>query len=132
GPLVCRIFGPAEAPRFVFALDLALTNESAVPMPVLQAHVAFHAYPDANDPTSLGATCVSLCGDQSRCPATAPDACVSDGPLIHGRETFANAAAGFLLGVATGAIDPSGVSIATIPAGSTLRAVIRLTLDAPT
>jgi hypothetical protein len=132
GPLICSAFGSAERPRFVFDLELAITNQSPAPMPMVQALVAFQAYPDANDPTSLGTTCVSLCGEPSECPAEGPEACVSDDPLVHDRASFVNAAAGFLVGVATGVVDPRNVSVAMIPAGSTLRTVVRLTLDAPT
>jgi hypothetical protein len=132
GPLICSALGGADAPRFVFDLELAITNRSPAPMPMVQALVAFQAYPGANDPTSLGTTCVSLCGEPSQCPSEGADACVSDDPLVHDRASFVNAAAGFLVGVATGAVDPKKVSVAMIPAGSTLRTVIRLTLDAPT
>lgn len=132
GPLVCRVFGNAGGTNeFAFDLDLEIANPNNIPLPLVQALVAFKAYPDANDSASLGSACVSLCDDPSQCSASAADACRSDEPTIHDADSFAHAAVGFLVGVATGTVDPRNVSVRTVAPGESVRTVVRLQLDAP-
>lgn len=131
-PLVCRAFGGSNVQaRFAFDLELEIANPNRVPLPLVQALVAFDAYPDARDSASLGSACVSLCGDESQCSANAADACSSNEPTIHDADSFARATVGFLVGMATGTVDPRNVSVRTVAAGESVRTVVRLELDAP-
>lgn len=132
GPLVCRVFGnQGGTNEFAFDLDLEISNPNQVPLPLVQALVTFNAYPDARDAASLGSACVSLCEDPSQCSATAADACRSDEPTINDADSFAHAAVGFLVGVATGTVDPRNVSVRTVAPGESVHTVVRLQLDAP-
>ncbi|HVV83157.1 MAG TPA: hypothetical protein VHE35_08755 [Kofleriaceae bacterium] len=130
--LGCRVFGPTPSEadlRFTFRVDLQAQNPASIPMPVVSALVAFAAFPEATGAQNLGAVCVSMCEDPNSCPQQA-EACRSDEPAIHGIDSFASAAAGFLLNAAlTGGASLDTLRIPTVPPGGTITFVARLQLD---
>ncbi len=131
--LACPAFGPAVRPEqmnFAFDLELSFDNPNQVPLPVVQALVAFTAYPEQSA-QNLGALCVSFCEQPSSCPQDAAGACQSNEPEIRDMESFAGAAAGFLLRAATGQAQLEDLRLRTVAPGGTAHLVIRLEL-APT
>lgn len=135
GSLVCGAFGRAPTPEeltFAFEVELEIANPNRIELPLAQALVAFRAWPEEDDPRSLGAVCVSLCEDPSRCPSSGADACRSSEPEIRDLDDFAGAAATFLVAVARGERSVTDLRVRTIPPGETIRAIIRLELDPDT
>jgi hypothetical protein len=114
--------------RITFALGLDVTNENAFPLPLVDALVAFTAYPQATGGQRLGAVCLSFCDSNGPCPAAA-GACTSGGPGIRTMSDFAGAAAGFLAAVATGQEAVGNLKIRTIAAGSTAHVTVALQLE---
>ena len=129
--LVCRAFGPVRSQqdlRFAFDLEIDVENPNQIPLPLVQALIGFTAYPGANS-QNLGALCTSFCEDPNNCAQNAADACQSDEPEIRDMRSFGEAAAGFLIRAATGQANLQDLRIRTIPAGETLRIVMRLQVD---
>jgi len=129
--LVCRAFGPLRTERdlrFAFDVELEVQNPNTVPLPVVQALVAFTAYPNENS-QELGAVCASFCEDPSSCAQDAAGACESDAPQIRDLSSFAGASVGFLRRVATGESSLEDLRIRTVAPGETTRVVVRLELD---
>ncbi|MEZ4366527.1 MAG: hypothetical protein R2939_09605 [Kofleriaceae bacterium] len=136
GPLsfACRAFGPVPAQdqlRFTFKVELEAQNPSPVPVPVVSALVGFTAYPAATGAQNLGALCVSLCEDPSRCPQ-AENACSSNEPEIRSTRDFVGAAIGFVANAAlTGGASLETLRMPLVPAGGRIRFQVALTLDVP-
>lgn len=130
--VVCRAFGPevsADDMRFAFDLEVDVANPNDIPMPVVQALVAFTAYPERTDAQNLGALCVSFCEDPANCAQDAADACQSDDPEIRDLESFAGAAANFLQRAATGQAGLEDLRVKTVDPGGSARVVVRLQLQ---
>lgn len=130
---LCGRFFTAGEKRFAFELDLEVGNPNPVPVPVIQALVAFRAFPDgAAGGRNLGALCVSLCDDPARCPQDAADACRASDPEIRDLDDLQASAVGYLIGLATGERRLEDLRVRTVPANETLRATVRLEVDTPT
>jgi hypothetical protein len=128
---VCMILGGMPSPyelRITFALGLDVTNDNAFPLPLVDALVAFTAYPQATGGQRLGAVCLSFCNSDGPCPAAA-GACTSGGPGIRTMNDFAGAAVGFLAAVATGQEAVGNLKIRTIAAGATAHVTVALQLE---
>lgn len=129
--VVCRAFGPQVSEsdlKFAFDLEIDVANPNSVPLPVVQALVAFTAYPEQTE-QNLGALCVSFCETPASCPQDAANACESDDPEIRDLESFAGAAANFLQRAATGDASAEDLRIKTVDPGESARVVIRLQLQ---
>lgn len=132
--LMCRPFGPRPTPTalgFAFDVTLELKNPSPFPMPLVQALLAFTAFPEAHDQENLGAVCMSLCDPEAPAGATAcrqagEAACRSDEPEIRGLEDFAAASANFLVATALGERSFDDLRVRTIPAGGQIAVVVRV------
>lgn len=133
GVLLCRALGPAPSEQdlqFRWEIELEVTNPSSVPVPLVEALVAFTAFPDAADPESLGAICLSLCENAETCPQSEEEsACQSDEPAITDLASLGHAAAGFLTSVALGEERFEDLRVQTIAPHGTLRFVAELALD---
>lgn len=128
---VCMVLGSAGQLIFAFDVNLDVTNPNTIPLPVVEALVAFTAYPGQNG-SRLGAVCLQMCEDPRACPQGQPGACGSGGgPEIRTVDDFAGAAAGFLVNVATGQAHLDNLRLRTIPAGGTVRVTFRLEVNAP-
>ena|ERR1044071_3476898 len=129
--IVCMALGgvppPAEL-RIGFAVQLDVTNPNTIPLPLVEALVAFTAYPGQQGANNLGAVCLSFCDDGASC-APLPDACTTSGPQIRTINDFAAASAGFLLAAATGRASPDDIRIKTIGPNQTMRVSVALELD---
>lgn len=128
--VVCRAFGPrvsASDLDFAFDLELDVANPNRIPLPVVQAMVGFTAFPGQAE-QNLGALCVSFCEVPTSCPQDAASACQSDDPEIRDLETFAGAAANFLVRAATGQTSVEDLRLQTVAPGESARLVIRLRL----
>ncbi|MBK6580513.1 MAG: hypothetical protein IPG17_31015 [Sandaracinaceae bacterium] len=131
GRFLCGFIGEvptAEELNFQFDLELLLTNRNPIPLPVVSALVGFTAYPGTEANQTLGSVCMSFCQDPNNCTQSL-EACDSTEPEIRTRQDFAMAAANFLIATALGERSFSDLRIQTIPAGSELRFIIRLSLD---
>ncbi len=145
GGLACRIFGPMptrEQLAFHFDVEIEIQNSSNVPMPLVQALIAFRAFPDSTRATgaqtngaqangvaeNLGSVCVSLCENSTSCPQDA-NACQSSEPEIRDVDDFAAAAAQFLIATAVGQRRWEDLRIRTVEPGQNLRFVVRLSLE---
>ena len=129
--LVCMALGRAPSPaelKIGFAVQLDVTNPNAIPLPLVDALVAFTAYPGQQGGNNLGAVCVSFCDDGASC-SPRPDACTGGGPQIRTMNDFAAAAAGFLFAAATGQASPEDIKIKTIGPNQTMRVTVGLELD---
>jgi len=130
GP-VCMILGGAPGPdalRITFSLALDVTNDNAFPLPLVEALVAFTAYPQQQGAQNLGAVCLSFCDQGAQCPA-APDACKAGGPGIRTTNDFAMAAAGFLVAVATGQEAMTNLKVRTLAPNQTTQVIVSLQLE---
>jgi hypothetical protein len=129
--LVCLALGgmptPAEL-KIGFAIDLDITNPNAIPLPLVEALVAFTVYPGQQGASNLGAVCLSFCDDAASCQPRA-DACTASGPQIRTMNDFAAASAGFLLATAAGRASPDDLKIKTIGPNQTMRVTVALELD---
>lgn len=128
---VCMILGgrPSAAElRIGFAVQIDVTNENAIPLPLVEALVAFTAFPGAQGAQNLGAVCLSMCDDPNNCPPRS-DACTAGGPEIRTVNDFAGAAAGFLIAVAAGQERFENLRVKTLPANGTTRVTVALELD---
>lgn len=128
---VCLILGgaPSRAQLAItFAVQLDVTNENAIALPLVEALVAFTAFPGATGGQNLGAVCLSFCNDPATCPPAA-DACTAGGPEIRTVNDFAAASAGFLLAVATGQERMENLKIRTLAPNATTRVTVSLMLD---
>ncbi|MCA9534103.1 MAG: hypothetical protein KC593_10495 [Myxococcales bacterium] len=131
GRFLCGFIGEvptAEEINFQFDLELLLTNRNPIPLPVVSALVGFTAFPGTEANQTLGSVCMSFCEDPNNCAQSA-DACDSTEPEIRTRQDFAMAAANFLISTALGERSFSDLRVRTVPAGSELRFIIRLSLD---
>lgn len=148
--LVCAAIGgtPSRAELQIgFAVQLDVTNPNPIPLPLVEALVAFTAYPGGGsrgsaprgaeaqpEPPSgsgannLGAVCLSFCDQGANCPM-APDACTGGGPQIRTISDFKAAAAGFLVAAATGQVSSDNLKIRTIAPNQTTRVTVALELD---
>jgi hypothetical protein len=111
-----------------FAVQIDVTNENAIPLPLVEALVAFTAFPGATGSQNLGALCLSFCDDPANCPPR-PDACTAGGPEIRTANDFAHAAAGFLIAAAAGQASLDNLRVRTLPANGTTRVTVALELD---
>jgi hypothetical protein len=128
---VCMILGgrPSAAElRIGFAVQIDVENPNAIPLPLVEALVAFTAFPGAQGSQNLGAICLSFCDDPARCPPRS-DACSVGGPEIRTAGDFANAAAGFLIATAAGQTRLDNLRIRTLPANGMTRVTVALELD---
>jgi hypothetical protein len=128
---VCMVLGgrPSAAElKIGFAVQIDVTNENAIPLPLVEALVAFSAFPGAQGAQNLGALCLSFCEDPGQCPPR-PDACTGGGPEIRTVNDFANAAAGFLMAAAVGQASLDNLRVRTLPANGTTRVTVALELD---
>jgi hypothetical protein len=132
---VCMILGgaPSRAElQITFAVSLDVTNENAFALPLVEALVAFTAFPgataQAGSNQNLGAVCLSFCDNPSGC-VPAPDACTAGGPQIKTVNDFAAASAGFLVGVATGQEKLENLKVRTLAPNGTTRVTVSLMLD---
>ncbi|GAB4208349.1 MAG: hypothetical protein OHK0013_26750 [Sandaracinaceae bacterium] len=132
GALACRALGPLptrEDLQFTFDVEMEAANPGRVPLPMVEALVAFRAFPESGDTRNLGTVCLSLCEDPARCPQGRAGACQSDEPEIRDLESFATAAAGFLVSVALGQRRFEDLRVRTIAPNDRLRFVASLSLD---
>lgn len=130
GALICRALGgrPAEADlRFSFTVELQVTNPNAMPVPAVEALVAFKAFPSAAQASSLGTVCLALCEEGAECGPPAGDACSSTEGVLKSRSDYATAAVGFLVSTALGKTAVADLAFRTIPAGGTI--VVKTQLD---
>jgi hypothetical protein len=130
GP-VCMLLGarPTAAElKIGFALQLDVANPNSMALPLVEALVAFTAFPGATGSQNLGALCLSFCEDPSRCPPRA-DACTAGGPEIRTIGDFAQATAGFLVASAAGQTSLDNLRIRTLPANGQTRVTVGLELD---
>ncbi len=131
--LVCRLLGPTPTSQelaFVFDVVMKMTNPNAIPLPAVEAMVAFTAYPErAQSSTNVGAVCVALCPEGEECGAPPQDGCTGGEPGLKSMQDYANAAVGFLASVATGATRASDLRVRTIPAGGSADVRVRLQLN---
>lgn len=128
---VCMILGgrPSAAElKIGFALQMDVTNDNAFALPLVEALVAFTAWPGAQGGQNLGALCLSFCDQGTQCPPR-PDACTTGGPEIRTANDFAHAAAGFLVAAAVGQVNPDNLRVRTLPANGTTRVTLALELD---
>jgi hypothetical protein len=126
---VCLILGGApglDQLRITFALGLDVTNDNAFPLPLVEALVAFTAYPQ-QAAQNLGAVCLSFCEQGAQCPVAA-DACRS-GQGIRTMSDFTMAAVGFLAAVAVGKESVGNLKVRTIAPGQTTHVSVALQLD---
>ena len=129
--LVCAALGGAPPPaelKIGFAVQLDVTNPNTIPLPLVEALVAFTAYPGQQGASNLGAVCLSFCDAGTACPPR-PDACTGGGPQIRTINDFAGAAAGFLIAGAAGQVSPDNLKIRTIGPNQTTRVTVALELD---
>jgi hypothetical protein len=132
GAMACRAFGPLptrEDLQFRFQVEMDAANPGRVPLPMVEALVAFKAFPDSGDTANLGAVCLSLCEDPANCPQGRANACESNEPEIHDMDSFARAAVGFLVSVAVGQRRFEDLRIRTIQPNDHIRFVAELSLD---
>ncbi len=130
-PMICNAIGPVPGVndlKFAFDLELDVQNPNQIALPLVQALVAFTAYPGEGE-QNLGALCTSFCEDPSNCAQDAADACQSDEPEINDMQSFATAAAGFLIRAATGQVNMEDLRVKTVAPGETIRVVIRLQVN---
>ena len=128
---VCLILGAAPSAaqmKIGFAVQLDFTNENSVPLPLVEALVAFTAFPGAQGSQNLGAICLSFCDDPNHCPPR-PDACTGGGPEIRTINDFAMASAGFLVAVAAGQERVENLRSRTLAPNATTRVTVALELD---
>jgi hypothetical protein len=128
---VCMVLGGRPSPaelRITFGVALDVENPNTIPLPLVEALVAFTAFPGATGTQNLGAVCISMCDDPAACPPR-PDACTAGGPEIRTVNDFAGAAAGFLLAVATGQESVENLRVKTLAPGGTTRVTVQLALD---
>lgn len=134
GELGCAFFGKPPSRKdlqFVFDIDIQAQNPSPVPLPLAQLMVAFTVFPDKKahgGRTALGAVCLSMCKDTKNCAQEAKN-CKSTEPEIKDIESFAVAAADFLISVAVGEKKFDDLKIQTIPPGKDIHFDTRLALD---
>jgi len=132
GALACRAFGPLptrEDLQFRFQAEMEAANPGRVPLPMVEALVAFKAFPDSGDSANLGAVCLSLCENPANCPQGGANACESTAPEIRDMDSFARAAVGFLVSVAVGQRRFEDLRIRTIQPNERIRFVAELSLD---
>jgi hypothetical protein len=132
GALACRALGAPptrEDLQFTFEVEMEAGNPGRVPLPMVEAMVAFRAFPDSSDRRNLGTVCLSLCEDAASCPQGRPGACQSDAPEIRDLDSFASAAAGFLVSVALGQRRFEDLRVRTIAPSERVRFVAALSLD---
>jgi len=128
---VCLVLGgvPGAAQlKISFGVHLDFTNENSVPLPLVEALVAFTAFPGAAGAQNLGAVCLSFCDDPAGCPPR-PDACTGGGPEIRTVNDFAAASAGFLVALAAGQERAENLKIRTLQPNGTTRVTVALELD---
>ena len=129
---VCFVLGAAPTPAqlvITFAVQLDVTNPNSIPLPLVEALVAFTAFPGAQGTQNLGAVCLAFCNDPAgNCPP-APDACTGGGPEIRTINDFAMASAGFLVAVATGQEAVENLRIKTLAPNGTTRVTVALQLN---
>jgi hypothetical protein len=129
--LICAALGgmPSAAElKIAFAVDLDVTNPNAIALPLVEALVAFTAFPAQQGANNLGAVCVSFCDSGVACPAR-PDACSGGGPQIRTARDFAAASASFLIATAAGQTSPDNLKIKTLGPNQTTRVTVALELD---
>jgi hypothetical protein len=119
---------PPDALRITFSLGLDVTNDNAIPLPLVEALVAFTAYPGQQGAANLGAVCLSFCDQGGACPGSA-DACQAGGLGIRTQQDFAMAAAGFLVAVAAGAESVDNLRIRTLAPNQTTHVTVSLALE---
>lgn len=113
--------------EFAFDLELRFQNPNQIPVPIVEALVAFTAYP-ASSNQRLGALCISMCENPNSCPQNGPGACESDQPEIRDAASFATAAAGFLARAATGQASLDDLRVRTIEPSGEVVMNVRLSL----
>lgn len=126
---LCGLLGPtprAAELRVAFAVDLEVTNDAEIAVPLVEALVAFTAYPDEGG-GKLGAVCLAMCPDGANCPPRA-DACSAGGPGLRTASDYAAAAAGFLVGVATGQEAIENLRVRTLAPHQSSRVTVTLEL----
>lgn len=133
GEAACQaVFGPEPKRKdlqFVFDVDIEAKNASPIPIPVVSLLVAFKAWPDRKGAKlPLGAVCLTLCKDPKNCKQEA-NACKSSEPEVHDLETFAGAAASFLVSVAVGDKSFDDLKVQTIPPHKDIHFNTRFALD---
>jgi hypothetical protein len=130
----CSYFGKEPKKKdlqFAFDIDIEAQNPSPIPLPLAQVLVAFTVFPNKKPRAgkqALGAICLSMCKDPKNCEQKA-DACKSTEPEIHDLESFAWAAASFLVSVAVGEKKFEDLKVQTIPPGKAIHFNTRLALD---
>lgn len=127
-PAICMLLGAPSNVQFVFALQLTVHNDNAVPLPVVEALTAFTAYPGQSGGQNLGTVCLSMCNDPNACQPH-PNACATTAPQIRTLQDFGGAAVGFLIAVATGQARFDNLRIKTIPAHGASTFSISLALE---
>ncbi len=128
--LLCNaIFGTVAREQLVFRFDveLEITNRNPFPLPLVQALVAFTAYPGAEE-QQVGTVCVSFCEDPQNCRSD-PNACRSTEPEIRDLDDFAYAATRFLVSVAMQERRLEDLRVRTVPANQPLRTIVQLELE---
>lgn len=131
-PSPCLAFGPVptrEQLRFSVAMDATFHNDSALPLPMAEALVAFTAFPQATGQRNLGAVCLTLCASGDSCPQNAPNACRQRTGDIRTLDDFGAAATNFLFALATGQERLENLRVRTIPPNGDAQVTFRLGLD---
>ena len=132
GKLVCRLLGRAPSVdelKFVFDLVLNVENNNSVPLPGVEALVAFTAFPANPAQAKVGAVCVALCPEGEMCGAPPVDGCTGGDQGLKTKEDYANAAVGFLIANATGQAKMSDLKVRMIPANTNIDVRVRLELS---
>lgn len=113
--------------EFAFDLELRFQNPNQIPVPIVEALVAFTAYPSTSN-QRLGALCISMCENPNSCPQNGPGACESNQPEIRDASSFASAAVGFLVRTATGQASLEDLRVRTIEPSGQVVLNVRLSL----
>lgn len=132
GKLVCRLLGRAPSVdqlKFVFDLTLNVENNNSVPLPGVEALVAFTAFPAEARQAKVGAVCVALCPEGEACGAPPQDGCTGGDQGLKTKADYANAAVGFLVASATGQTSVSELKVRMIPANTNIDVRVRLELS---
>ena len=130
--MVCMALGDKPSPAemaFDFNLALDVANPAPTPVPMVDALVAFTAFPDvAQGGQHLGAVCVSLQNNGAPPATGSPAPCSGGGASIHSMSDFASSAVGFLTKAAAGQASAADLAVQTVPAGGQLTVNVALSL----
>ena len=127
--LACRLLGAqvnVEDLRFAFDFEIDIHNPNSIPIPMVELAASFTAYPEMKNANNLGSVCLKLCPEGQSCQSDG-GGCES-GDELRNTADYANAAANFLIGVATGANGVDNLRVRMLEAKQSTRVVVRFEL----